>query len=140
MGKIKFGNSPSSISADVIKFTQQEVDTLLCTTVDAVVKLDNPQATMLPSPMQYLEVEKIVYVPQIKEVPVETIKYVNVEVIKEVPVIIEKVVVVEKESTPTIITKEVIVEKEIEVKNEINTILIYVIALSLLVNVLQGLL
>lgn len=131
---MKFGSSQSTpqqkVNNQILVHIDQDI-------VETVIQVDRPQ------------VEKIIYVNKpfevIKtiEVPVEVIKYVDREVIKEVekPVIIEKVVLVEAATPPPEI-KEVIVEKviekEIKVKNEVNTILIYVIALSLLANLIQG--
>ena len=136
---MKFGSSLQPNPVKLETWPQELVDTALEDLTIVQTSDSTPIATMLPPVIEYKEVEKIVYIDK----PVEVIKYVDREIIKEVPVIVEKVVLVEAAPLPPdIITKEVIVEKviekEIKVKNEINTILIYVIALSLLANVIQG--
>lgn len=139
---MKFGSSLQSASVkpmtwppELLDIDAQDLNVVY--TVDATPT----QAPLAPASIEYREIEKIVYVDK----PTEVIKYVDREVIKEIekPVIVEKVVLVEAAAPPpeikeVIVEKYIAVEKQIKVKNEINTILIYIIALSLLANVIQG--
>ncbi len=145
MGKIKFGNMSAKVVIETLEDKMQ------------VIKSERPEylTTMQSNPTQYVEVPKIVYVDKpleiIKTVEVEKIVYQDrvvekiVEVIKEIekPIIVEKIVLVEAANlnhAPTITTVEVEKIVEVQVTNPINNILIFILALSALANVLQGLL
>jgi hypothetical protein len=149
MGKIRFGNTSESLPVKPFTWPPElldisEQDLSIAYTVDST-PMEAPLATMLPSAIQYQEVEKIVYIDKPVEVvkEVKVIEYVEKEVIVEKPVeVIKTIEVVKYVDKEVIIEKPVTVEivRELEVPNKLNKYMVAIIAALMAIIILQGLL